>query len=99
MKEQKPWRRFTLFCIVFGYILAYGARLTFWRSGLGFEDLFVLVIGAWIVWLLISDVSKLAPEETPRRGGWRRRYHHKAEQPPTEHEQHSGSRTVDPPAA
>jgi hypothetical protein len=99
MKEQKPWRRFAIFCIIFGYVLAYGARLTFWRSGLGFEDVFVLAIGAWIVWLLISDVSKLAPQETTRRGGWRRRYHHKSKHHLAEDEQRDGSGPVDPPPA
>jgi hypothetical protein len=96
MKEQKPWRRFTLFCILFGYILVYGAKLSFWRSGLGCVDVIILAIGAWIVWLIVADLSKFELQET-RRGVWRRRYHHKSKQP--EDEQHGGSGTVNHPTA
>ncbi len=84
--EEKPWRRFTLFCILFGYILTFGVKLSFWRTGLGFEDVIILGVGAWIVWLIVSDVTKFKPEE-PRRRWWQRRHHHKSEQPPAEHEQ------------
>jgi hypothetical protein len=98
MKEQKSWRRFTLFCILFGYIFVYGARLSFWRFWLGWADGIILAIGAWFVWLIVADLSKFEPQET-RRGGWRRRYHyhHKSKQP--EDEQHGGNGTVNHPTA
>jgi hypothetical protein len=70
----------------FAYILVFGVKLSFWRFGLGFEDVLLMAIGAWIVWLIVSDVSRLARSES-RRGGWRRRYHH---------HKRNDSETVDP---
>ncbi|HEV3082640.1 MAG TPA: hypothetical protein VGY66_22845, partial [Gemmataceae bacterium] len=92
--ERKPWRRFVCFWMIFGYILAFGVRVSFWRTGLGFVDLIMLAIGAWIVWLIVSDLSKVDLQEEPARRWWQRRHHHKSKQQPTEHEQHGRSKTV-----
>jgi hypothetical protein len=77
MNVQNPWRRFTLFCFLIGYILTYGVGLAFRRFELGCEHVIILAVGAWIVWLIVADLSKFEPQEPIRRGGWRRRYHHK----------------------
>jgi hypothetical protein len=91
------WKRFTLFCVLFVYILAYSARLRYSISELGFWDFFIWAIGAWIAWLIVADLSKFDQEEPSKRGGWRRRYH--KSKPFIDGAQPNGSQTVDPPSA
>jgi hypothetical protein len=85
-RTTKPWKRATLFWMLFGYVLIYGVRAGLWRHGLGFEDVILMAIGAWIVWLVVADLSKVASQEPPKRGGWRRRFHYRSKPPQDEHQ-------------
>jgi hypothetical protein len=73
-KEQKPWKRFVLFAIIFGYAARFGAKLAWW-DGFGCGDFVILAIGGGMVWFLVCDLSNIEVPDKPKRGGWRRRYH------------------------
>ena len=101
LAQPKRWKGLALFLMLLGYVLAYGVNLRlrgFYRHyEFGLEHVVFLGVAVFMVWLIVSDVSRLEGPEEPVRGGWRRRYHHRSGQALSQDGQHDDAQPVDPP--